>query len=266
MLFIFQRTIARPIELKGIGLHSGKEVAVTVGPGKPNTGITINGLLATVQHVTSTDRATTVGGTSLVEHLLSAAYGLGLDNLAVTVQGGELPALDGSALPWVAALEQSGIVDLSSEKACLNLIEPVRVGNGESFLEAWPDHGFKVDFMVKFDRVGEQFFSFDAEKLSYAREIAPARTFGYLEEYEGLKARGLALGASPENALIVSRQGYKNEPRFPDEIVRHKILDLIGDLALLGRPLKARIKAVRAGHQLNIELVRQLRSACSADK
>jgi UDP-3-O-[3-hydroxymyristoyl] N-acetylglucosamine deacetylase len=176
----------------------------------------------------------------------------------VTVQGPELPVLDGSSLPWVKALEEAGIIALSAERPYHSVQEPIRLTAGESSLEAWPDHGFKLDFMVKFDGIGEQFLSFDAENQSYAREIAPARTFGYIEEYEGLKTRGLALGASAENSLVLSREGYRNEPRFPDEIVRHKILDLIGDLALLGKPLQARIKADRSGHKLNAELVRRI--------
>jgi len=254
----FQRTIEKAFTLEGIGLHTGKKVAATISPAEANAGVTINGILATARHVTATNRATTLGGVALVEHLLSAAYGLGLDNLTVSIQGPELPALDGSSLPWVEAFERAGVVELSSEKAYLGLQQPIRLSAGDSSLEALPYNGFKLDFMVKFEGVGEQFLSFDVKKQSYASEIAPARTFGYIEEYEELKAQGLALGASADNALILSRQGYRNEPRFPDEIVRHKILDLIGDLALLGRPLKAWIKAVRSGHQLNSELVRRL--------
>jgi UDP-3-O-[3-hydroxymyristoyl] N-acetylglucosamine deacetylase len=254
----FQRTINQSFTLEGIGLHSGKKVTATVSPAPVNAGITINGVAAIASNVTSTKRATTIGGVALVEHLLSAAAGLDLDNLTVTVKGPELPALDGSSLPWVEALAKAGLVELGTERNYLAVRQPIRLTSGESSLEAWPDHGFKLDFMVKFEGIGEQFLSFDAEKQSYSREIAPARTFGYLEEYEELKAKGLALGASTNNALILSREGYRNEPRFPDELVRHKVLDLIGDLALLGRPLRARIKAIRSGHQLNAELVRRL--------
>ena len=239
-------------------MHTGQKVAAMVEPAPANAGITINGVQATANNVTSTDRATTIGGAALVEHLLSAAFGLGVENLSITIKGPELPALDGSALPWVEALVRAGIVNLAATRDYLIVQKPVQLPGKDRSLSALPYDGFKVDFMVKFVGIGEQFLSFDPENQSYAREIAPARTFGYVEEYEGLKARGLALGASAANALILSRDGYQNEPRFPDELVRHKVLDLIGDLALLGRPLKAWIKADRSGHQLNAELVRRL--------
>ncbi|MBN3033101.1 MAG: UDP-3-O-[3-hydroxymyristoyl] N-acetylglucosamine deacetylase [Candidatus Saganbacteria bacterium] len=253
-----QRTIARPVSLKGIGLHSGKESEVIMAPAEAGAGITINGIPAIISNVTSTDRATTIGGVALVEHLLSAAYGLGIDNLKVAVTGPELPIGDGSALPFAQALEQAGPVEQPAERLYYELKENITVKEGEALLAARPFDGFKVEFMVKFEGFGEQTLIFDPSRQSYLKEIAPARTFGRLSEAEALKRQGLALGASLGNALVLGKDGYVNEPRFPDEPVRHKLLDLIGDLALLGRPLCAALKAERSGHKLNTELVRRL--------
>jgi UDP-3-O-[3-hydroxymyristoyl] N-acetylglucosamine deacetylase len=244
------------VRLEGIGLHSGHPVAAILSPGQDGTGITINGTPALLANVTSTNRATTIGGVALVEHLLSAAYGLGRYDLEVTVEGGELPALDGSALPWVEALEKLKIQ--KSKVKTIELQKPIKVEENGASIEAYPADGFSVDFMVEFEGLGLQKFVFNAQNMSYKAEIAPARTFGYLEEHEALKGQGLGLGASADNALVLTKQGYAGTPRFPDEPVRHTILDLVGDLALLGRPLKARIIADRSGHKLNAELTRRI--------
>lgn len=254
----YQKTIKKPFTLNGIGLHSGEIVAVTIGPAEAGSGIKLNDVPATIDNVSATNRATTIGGSSLTEHLLSAAYGLGVDNLMITVNGPELPALDGSSLPWVKSLEEAGIVEQPKNKQFLTVRQPILLTAGDASLSAYPCDGLIIDFMVNFKGVGEQKFVFDAARQSYKAEISPARTFGYLEEYKTLKERGLALGAGYENALVLDRNGFVNPPRFPDEPVRHKVLDLIGDLALLGKPLKARINAVRSGHKLNAELVRRI--------
>lgn len=244
------------VKVEGIGLHSGKPASATVTLAAPGSGITINGLKAVIANLTATNRATTIGGIAMVEHLLSAAYGLGIYDLTVTVDGPELPVLDGSALPWVEVLEQLRITNC--ELRMLELSTPIKIKDGNASIEAYPANGFEVKFMVDFKGVGEQKFAYNAEKMSYKAEIAPARTFGYLAEIDALKAQGLGLGASYDNALVLTKEGYANEPRFPDEPVRHKVLDLIGDLALLGKPLKARIVANKSGHKLNAELVRRI--------
>lgn len=248
------------VKIEGTGLHSGRPVTVAIKPAAPGSGIVFvregKKIPATIEHLKETRRGTTLEGLAVVEHFLSAAYGMGVYDLEIEVEGGELPALDGSALPWVEALEKLEV--RNSKLEIRKLKGPVKVAEGDASLEALPYHGFKVNFMVDFKRIGRQEFTFDAQKQNYKESIAPARTFGYLEEYESLKARGLALGASLENALVLNRNGYVNQPRFPDEVVRHKILDLIGDLALLGCPLDAEIKAVRSGHKLNAELVRRI--------
>jgi UDP-3-O-[3-hydroxymyristoyl] N-acetylglucosamine deacetylase len=266
----FQTTIKKAFTLEGIGLHGGRTVSATVSPAKADAGITMNGIPALLKNVTSTKRATTLGGVATVEHLLSAAYGLGIDNLSVSVEREECPILDGSALPWIEAFERAEVVSLKAEQLHINIKDPIilttqppaspgsKPTTSGISLEAVPFDGFEVEFMVDFEGVGEQKFAYNASKMSYKANIAPARTFGYLEEIEALKAQGLGLGASYDNALVLTRDGYANEPRFPDEPVRHKILDLIGDLALLGKPLKARIVASRSGHKLNAELVRRI--------
>jgi len=252
--------VPNPAKVEGIGLHSGKPVRVIIKPASPGAGIVFirsgKRVPATIEHLKQTRRGTTLEGLAVVEHLLAAAYGIGVYDLEVEVEGDELPALDGSALPWVEAIEKA--VSSKQKAVSWTLKSPIKITDGESSLEARPSDGLKIEFMVNFEGLGEQLFTFDADKQSFKEELAPARTFGYLEEYESLKARGLALGASLENALVLSEKGYVNQPRFPDEVVRHKVLDLIGDLALLGRPLKAEIRARRSGHKLNAELVRRI--------
>jgi len=257
-----QRTIGRSFSLKGIGLHSGQPAGIEVAPAPADSGIVFltNGerVPVSLASLNGTQRGTSLAGVAVVEHFLSAAAGLGLDNLTVTVHGPELPVMDGSALIFANALLEAGPVEQPADRHFLELEEVIRLSSGKARLEAAPYRGFKVEFMVKFEGFGEQSLIFEPERQSYLKEIAPARTFGYLEEAEELKKKGLALGASTENALILSQKGYVNQPRFADELVRHKILDLIGDLALLGRPLRAAIKADCSGHKLNTELVRRI--------
>lgn len=259
-----QKTIANSVSIKGIALHSGQLAALTIHPAPPNTGIVfvVAGakIPATIDQLKETNRGTSLNKIATVEHFLSAAFGLAIDNLLIEVESGsELPLLDGSALPFAQALRRAQIIEQPAQKRFFQLTKNIRLTDGDSSLEARPYHGFMVDFMIKFQGVGEQSFSFNADIDSYLKEIAPARTFGYLEEYEALKEKKLAAGASYENTLVLDKNGYVNEPRFANEPVRHKILDLIGDLSLLGRPLLAEIIAKKSGHRLNAELVRRIR-------
>jgi UDP-3-O-[3-hydroxymyristoyl] N-acetylglucosamine deacetylase len=248
--------------MKGLGIHSGREAAVTFAPLPRGSGIVfIKGgrkIPATIKQVAETDRGTTLGGIAVVEHLLAALNGLEIDDLAITVTGDELPIMDGSALPFAEALLKEGLVKPAKERDWLFLHQPIKVVDGEATIEARPYRGFKVDFMVDFPGIGEQRLTFDRAKDDFVKELAPARTFGYVEEFDLLKERGLARGASLDNALVLTQDGYLNQPRWPDELVRHKILDLLGDLMLLGRPLQAEIRAVKSGHKLNTELVRRI--------
>lgn len=259
-----QKSINNKFILSGIGIHSGQESSVSFSPAPPNSGVFFlkddQKVPALATCVRETKRGTTLAGISVVEHLLSAVYALGIDNLQIEVTGDELPILDGSARPYAEALCTAGICEQKAQKNYLALNQPIKVVEGESSLEALPCNGFKLHFMVSFPSVGEQSFYFDAQNMDYIKEIAPARTFGYIEEYELLKEQGLARGATLDNALVLSKDGYLNHPRLQKEMVRHKILDLLGDLSLLGRPLQAEIKAVKSGHKLNIDLVRRLQN------
>ncbi|OGC36763.1 UDP-3-O-[3-hydroxymyristoyl] N-acetylglucosamine deacetylase [candidate division WOR-1 bacterium RIFOXYB2_FULL_48_7] len=256
-----QQTIKTSIQLSGIGIHSGQPVSLIIVPAKEGHGIVFekdrHRIPATINQLVATERGSTLKGLAVVEHLLSAVAGLGIDNLLVKVAGDELPILDGSARDYVAALLKAGLVQQTAPKKYFILKKPLVAGP----LEARPYDGFRVHFVVNFPVIGEQSLTFDPKTQDYATEIAPARTFGYLEEYEALKTRGLALGASLDNALVLDKNGYVNQPRFSDELVRHKILDLIGDLALLGRPVQAEIFADKSGHQANAELARRILQA-----
>ncbi|HVN67400.1 MAG TPA: UDP-3-O-acyl-N-acetylglucosamine deacetylase, partial [Candidatus Sulfotelmatobacter sp.] len=213
------------VTIEGIGLHSGQPVKATLTPAPAGSGITLlhrgKRFAATIKNLQDTNRGTSLAGLAVVEHFLSAAYGLGVYDLELTAEGDELPALDGSALPWVEAIEKIATGNLKVAGCVLN--SPVIINDGAASLAAFPYDGFKVDFMVNFEGIGEQRLVFDAERMDYRSEIAPARTFGYLAEYEELKQHRLALGASYDNALVLGPGGYVNQPRFPDELVRHKI-------------------------------------------
>lgn len=257
-----QKTIKKSFALEGIGLHSGQPTKITVKPASENSGIVfiVKGqrIPATIDSLKDTRRGTSLNGIAVVEHFLSAAAGLNLANLEIEVDGEEMPAVDGSALPYIEAFLKVDLVEQDAPKIYLEIDRPIIIEEEKSFIKAMPFHGFKVNFVINFEGIGEQSFQYQEEKSSYIEEIAPARTFGYLEEHESLKKKGLALGASIENALVLSKTGYVNPPRFKDEPVRHKILDLIGDLALLGGPLHAEITAFASGHKLNTELVRRI--------
>lgn len=257
-----QKTISKSFCLSGIGLHSGSPSQLLFYPAASQSGICFikheKKIPARVENVRETRRGTSLDGISVTEHLLAALYAAGIDNLEIEIKGEELPALDGSALPFLEALFAAGITEQNELKEPIHIQQPIKVVEAESSLEVLPSRGFKIDFMVNFAGAGEQRCIFDFQSGNFKQEIAPARTFGYLEEYELLKQKGLARGASFENALVLGKDGYINTPRFPDEVVRHKILDLVGDLALLGRPLQAEIKAIKSGHKLNIELARQI--------
>lgn len=257
-----QKTIQHDVTLSGIGIHSGQQCWLTISPAPVNHGIVFSlnrkNFPATASLVKETRRGTTVGEIAVTEHFLAATYCLGVDNLLVSLSASELPIMDGSALPFVTALEDAQLIEQAADKNVFVTAKEFSFSANNSTLTLLPYRGLKVDFMVKFPVIGEQRCQIELNPAVFKQEIAPARTFGYIEEYELLKEQGLGRGASLENALVLSQNGYLNQPRFVDELVRHKVLDLLGDLALLGRPILGEIKAVRSGHQLNIELVRRL--------
>lgn len=261
-----QKTIKKSFSLSGIALHSGKSSKITFKPAEERSGITFfykkTAVPAKIKFAQYAARQTSLNkeGVSLylVEHVLAACYGLGIDNLIVELSASEPPALDGSAKEYVAALKKVGAKIQKAKKEVLKVKKEVKVEAGDASILALPYHGFKVDFVVDLPKIGEQIFEIEIDEKAFVREIAPARTFGDIEELDELKSQGLALGASLKNALAIGDSGYVNAARFPDEPVRHKVLDLVGDLALLGRPINGFFKCAKSGHKLNAALAKKL--------
>lgn len=270
-----RRTLQSPSpRLEGIGLHSGVRAWVQAWPAPAQTGLvfrdTQTGQEASARaaNVQDTSRCTRLGAEGMavqtVEHLLSALAGLGIDDAVLETSGGEIPILDGSALPFVNALREAGLRE-QSESALVRGLRPARPllveGTDGSSLAVRPSESFRATVFLDYPRysyLGTLCAAFDASVDDYAQAVAPARTFGFVAEVEALRARGLALGASRENAVALGETDYQTPLRFPDELARHKLLDLIGDLALLGQPLRAEIFAVRPSHTLNVHLARAL--------
>jgi UDP-3-O-[3-hydroxymyristoyl] N-acetylglucosamine deacetylase len=218
--------------------------------------------------VTATDMATRLGSgpgaVSTVEHFLAAVRGLGVDNLLVRVWGGEIPILDGSSAPWARLFKEAGLESQQAPRRVLRLIRPVELADGDRYIRAVPHEGFLVDCRIDFAHpaIGRQHVCLGITPDTFA-EIAPARTFGFLEQVEWLHARGMARGASLDNAVVLGPQGVINREglRCTDEFVRHKILDFIGDMAVLRRPLQGRFILCRAGHDLHNRFIRELEAA-----
>lgn len=266
-----QTTLRKRATVAGIGVHSGLPVTLTLNPADADSGVVfvrcgMNGephreLRATARAVTATELATVLGdGTgvfvSTVEHVMSALCGLGVDNCIVEIDGPEAPIMDGSAAAFVEAIDAAGVVRLAAPRRYFKVLKPVRVVKGDAYGELKPyDRGLRVEVEIDFDHplIGRQSMAVDVEPDSYRREIARARTFGFMRDVAKLWNAGYALGASLENTLVVAENRILNPegPRFPDEFVRHKTLDAIGDLALAGAPILGAYRSVRGGHKLN---------------
>ncbi|WP_419948648.1 UDP-3-O-acyl-N-acetylglucosamine deacetylase [Candidatus Palauibacter sp.] len=269
-----QRTIARPVEVRGYGLHTGAASAVTLRPAPEHTGLRFRrtdlpgapDIPASAEAVDSVDRETALrrgeAAVRTVEHVLAAAHGLQVDNLRIDVSGPELPALDGSAAAWCRRLREAGDVAQEAEAPSLRVDQPFHFEAGEARYEVLPAGSCRVSATIDFDHplIGRQATTIRLDPETFVREIAPARTFGLLAWRDDLHARGLARGATPKNTLILSEDGLESgqELRFPDEFVRHKILDIIGDLALVGARLHCHVSAEHPGHHGNLELARRL--------
>lgn len=264
-----QRTLAAPALFRGAGLHGGGSSILTVLPAPVDHGrvLRVDGrdLPCRLDRVVGTERCTVLGDgevrVATVEHVLAAAAGLGLDNLVLEIQGEEVPVMDGSALPFVQGFLQAGVVEQSAPVQPLCLGQPLFVAQGEALVVALPAENAAFEAAIHFTHplVGAQHFSFRPEQDEFLSSLAPARTFGFWEEVQALLERGLARGGDFSNALVIGGPGgFSSAPRFPDEPVRHKVLDLVGDLALLERPLQARVLAVCAGHRLHLELARKI--------
>jgi UDP-3-O-[3-hydroxymyristoyl] N-acetylglucosamine deacetylase/3-hydroxyacyl-[acyl-carrier-protein] dehydratase len=278
-----QRTLAREVALEGVGLHTGDRVSIRVKPAPANHGIrflradldepvTIEASIANVPQEFSVIRNTTLvkGEFQIhtVEHLLAAASGLHLDNLLIEIEGKEPPEPpDGSCAKFVEAFREVGYVNQGLPAPAFEVTRPISYRSGEVELHAYPHDGFRVTFTIDFQNphIGRQTATFDLNPDVFQREIAPARTFVLYEDVDRLRSMGLIKGGTLENSIVVGRDGIMNEEpvRFPDEFVRHKILDLVGDLALLGVPLRGHVVASRSGHEGNIGFVRELHRALS---
>jgi len=269
-----QRTIKRKIAYSGIGLHTGNETTITFIPAPPNTGVKfvrtdLNNkpeITADITQVVDIARGTTIGRDKVkihtVEHILAALSGLKIDNLIIEVNANEPPVGDGSSLPIVRTLNDSGIELQNEIKHFYNLKEPCWAAENGALLVVLPASEFKVSFTIDYNHpaLGAQFASFNIDEKTFAEQIAPARTFCFLHEVESLQRQGLIKGGSLENAVVIGERNIlKEDLRFKDEFVRHKILDLMGDLFLLGVPINAYVVALKSGHALNVELVRKMK-------
>jgi UDP-3-O-[3-hydroxymyristoyl] N-acetylglucosamine deacetylase len=267
-----QTTLAAPAEYRGIGLHSGQEVSIKLKPASAGTGVVfcridLEGLprvAAQAANVSGTMRATTLedglGKVFTVEHLLAALAALEVDNCLVEISSVEPPVADGSALPFVRLIEEAGVRGLEGTvKKRTVVTSALTVQDGDKFVAILPYDGFRVTFtsVNPNPAIGVQFGDYEITPEIFIREIAPARTIGFMHEVEALKAKGLALGGSLENAVVYDGEKVLTPLRFPDELVRHKILDVIGDLSLAGR-LKGHVVAVKSSHALNTALASKI--------
>jgi len=274
-----QKTISKSVSVEGIGVHSGAPATLTFLPAEVGSGVRFRRtdlegkpeIPVDLDHVCGTDLGTSLGeGEAIVmtvEHVMAALAARGIDNVILELSGPEPPILDGSFQEYLRVLEKAGTVEQDSPKACLKITEPVTVklDSGEFYVAA-PGDGLRVSATIEFEHkgIGRQFGTFFFGEESFSHEIAPARTFGFKADAEALHARGLALGASLENTVVLDEQGVLNDDlRFPDEFLRHKVGDIVGDLALLGASLDLHIVAERPSHRGNVALAKALKRAAA---
>jgi UDP-3-O-[3-hydroxymyristoyl] N-acetylglucosamine deacetylase len=267
----WQKTIRRTVSTEGIGIHRGEHVHVRLRPAPAGTGVVFVredmgvSIPARAENAKDLAYATTlaVRGAEIgtIEHLMAALFGMGITNVFVDVDGSEVPILDGSAVQWVQLLRRAGVVEQGVSSPEVRVTETVRVGDDDRWVELHPASSFSVDYSVRYDSraVGQQRFVGPVSPTRFAAAIAPARTFGFLNEVAALRSRGLARGGTLDNCVVVDGERIlSGSLRFRDEFVRHKVLDLLGDLALLEYPLRAHVVARKAGHALHVRLVHEL--------
>jgi UDP-3-O-[3-hydroxymyristoyl] N-acetylglucosamine deacetylase len=277
-----QRTLKNSIRATGVGLHTGKKVLMTLRPAPPDTGVVFRrtdldvpvDIKARAENVGDTMMGTTLHTgevkVSTVEHLLSALAGLGVDNVLVELSAGEVPIMDGSAGPFVFLLQSAGIEEQKAPKRFIRILESLQVEDGDKWARFDPYDGFKVNFEIEFNhptfKKHSQVASMDFSTTSFLREVSRARTFGFMRDLESLRARNLALGGNLDNAIVLDDYRILNEDglRYEDEFVKHKILDAIGDLYLLGHSLIGEFSGYKSGHALNNKLLRTLIETASA--
>lgn len=267
-----QRTIRRMIHCAGIGLHSGRKVTLALKPAPADFGIRflrvdLGGIEipAKVSHLGSRQTLQTglvadQASVDTVEHLLAALSSLGVDNVLVELNHSEVPIMDGSSAPWVYLIQDSGIRELNVPRRTIEILKPIQVQQGDKRIALYPSDRFKVSYTISFDHpmLRHQQKTLEMDEQTFIDEIAPARTFGFLKEVEMLRQRGLALGGSLENAIVLGETGVLNPLRFEDEFVRHKILDVIGDMALVGHPILGHLVVHRGGHAIHTALAAEV--------
>lgn len=278
-----QKTIKNRVVCQGVGVHTGVLSQLTLLPAPEGTGIVfrrtdhpgVAGIIpAKFDKVTDTKLGTTIGNVygvkvHTVEHLMAAVSGCGVTNLIVEIDGAEVPIMDGSSAPFVFLIECAGVVVQNAPQQVIRVRETVRVEEGDKYAELRPGVGFSAELEIAFENcpvIDRQFYSFDLDAPSFKAELARARTFGFRHEVEYLQANGLALGGSLANSIVLDGSRVMNEEglRYGDEFVRHKLLDVVGDLALAGAPLFAQFRGFKTGHALNNRLLRELFARKSA--
>ena len=279
----FETTFENPFTIRGIGVHSGVEVTAVFNPAEAGTGIIfqrtgphdeVTELKAVSASVGSTDLCTVLGfsqarSVATVEHVMAAFYALGIDNAVVEIDGAEMPVMDGSSATFIEAMEQAGIRPLGVKRRYIRVKKPVRIDHGASWAEFQPYDGTRFEVEIDFESplIGRQVWKGDLNSVSFKNELARARTFGFMRDVERLWAMGLALGSSLENSVVIgddNRVINMEGLRWPDEFVRHKTLDAVGDLALAGAPFLGRYRSYRGGHKVNAMALKALLSDRSA--
>lgn len=271
-----QKTIRQEITLSGAGLHTGNPVTIRLKPASENAGITfirvdlpgspaIKVGIENILSDTGVPRCTTIGRNEVVihtvEHFMSTLCGLGVDNLVIEINANELPGLDGSGMEYLKAIKNAGIIEQSAERDYIEIKEPIAVSHNGSSILIVPDQQFRVSYLLDYHEplLRAQYFTTMVDSEHFEREIAPCRTFCLEEEARELRSQGLGRGANYQNTLVVGKNGViNNQLRFSDEFARHKVLDFIGDIYLLGKPIRGNVVAVKSGHTLNIELLKKI--------
>lgn len=270
-----QRTLKKPVSFSGIGIHTGKDVHITFQPAKENSGISFCRvdlpdrpvIPATVDYVCDTNRSTTIGIKDAfihtIEHVLAAVRAHNIDNLSIEIRGIEPPVGNGSSDVFVTMIEESGILEQTEQKPIVKIKEPIHWSHGDIYIVAFPYDGYRISYVLNYPNstlLNSQFYSVDVTSHNFKNEIASCRTFALYKEITYLLDRGLIKGASLDNAVIIDDEvAYsKGGLFFPDEMVRHKILDMIGDLSLVGVEFEAHVIALRAGHASNCAFAKEL--------
>jgi UDP-3-O-[3-hydroxymyristoyl] N-acetylglucosamine deacetylase len=274
---ILQRTLQQAISATGVGLHSGERVRLTLLPADPDSGISfyrtdlpesekikVDPLMVNDTRLSSTLVTATGVRVGTIEHLMSALAGLGIDNLDIEVTAAEIPIMDGSSAPFIYLLESAGIAEQTVAKRFIRITQPIEVREGDKWVRLEPYEGFKINLSIEFNHPAfnraPQKVEIDFSRQSYIDELSRARTFGFMHEVEYMRHHGLGLGGNLENAVVIDDEFVLNPDglRFPDEFVRHKILDAIGDLYVIGHPLIAAFSGHKSGHAMNNTLLRTL--------